>query len=49
MDNARHYQEVKLQQSRLAQIFDSTSDGMLLVAPDGRVETRTGGPATSWP
>ena len=39
MDNARHYEEVKLQQSRLAQIFDSTSDGMLLVAPDGRVET----------
>ena len=39
MDNARHYQEVKLQQSRLAQIFDATSDGMLLVAPDGRVQT----------
>jgi PAS domain S-box-containing protein len=39
MDNARHYQEVKLQQSRLAQIFDATSDGMLLVAPDGWVET----------
>lgn len=39
MDNARHYGEVKLQQSRLAQIFDATSDGMLLVAPDGRVET----------
>lgn len=39
MDNARHYEEVKLQQNRLAQIFDSTSDGMLLVAPDGRVET----------
>jgi signal transduction histidine kinase/ActR/RegA family two-component response regulator len=39
MDNARHYEEVKLQQSRLAQIFDSTSDGMLLVAPDGRIET----------
>ncbi|HKW90590.1 MAG TPA: GAF domain-containing protein [Methylomirabilota bacterium] len=39
MDNARHYEEVRLQQSRLAQIFDSTSDGMLLVAPDGRVET----------
>ena len=39
MDNARHYEEVKLQQSRLAQIFDATSDGMMLVAPDGRVET----------
>ena len=39
MDNARHYEEVRLQQSRLTQIFDSTSDGMLLVAPDGRVET----------
>jgi PAS domain S-box-containing protein len=39
MDNARHYEEVKLQQSRLAQIFDSTSDGMLLVAPGGQVET----------
>jgi PAS domain S-box-containing protein len=39
MDNARHYEEVKLQQSRLAQIFDSTSDGMLLVGPDGRMET----------
>jgi PAS domain S-box-containing protein len=39
MDNARHYEEVKLQQSRLAQIFDSTSDGMVLVGPDGRVET----------
>ena len=39
MDNARHYQEVRLQQTRLAQIFDSTSDGMVLVGPDGRVET----------
>jgi PAS domain S-box-containing protein len=39
MDNARHYEEVRLQQSRLAQIFDSTSDGMLLVGPDGQVET----------
>jgi PAS domain S-box-containing protein len=39
MDNARHYEEVKLQQSRLSQIFDSTSDGMLLVAPNGRVQT----------
>jgi len=39
MDNARHYEEVKLQQSRLAQIFDSTSDGMLLVAAEGRIET----------
>ncbi len=39
MDNARHYQEVRLQQTRLAQIFDSTSDGMLLVGPTGQVET----------
>ncbi len=39
MDNARHYEEVRLQQSRLAQIFDSTSDGMLLMTPDGRVQT----------
>lgn len=39
MDNARHYQEVNLQRSRLAQIFDATSDGMLLVSPDGRVQT----------
>ena len=39
MDNARHYEEVRLQQTRLAQIFDSTSDGMLLVGPDGQVET----------
>ena len=39
MDNARHYEEVRLQQTRLAQIFDSTSDGMLLVGRDGRVET----------
>ena len=39
MDNARHHQAVMLQQNRLSQIFDATSDGMLLVAPDGRVET----------
>jgi PAS domain S-box-containing protein len=39
MDNARHYEEVRLQQSRLSQIFDSTSDGMLLMDPDGRVQT----------
>jgi PAS domain S-box-containing protein len=39
MDNARHHQAVMLQQKRLSQIFDATSDGMLLVAPDGRVET----------
>ncbi len=39
MDNARHYEEVRLQQTRLAQIFDSTSDGILLVGPDGQVET----------
>jgi PAS domain S-box-containing protein len=39
MDNARHHQAVMLQQNRLSQIFDATSDGMLLVSPAGRVET----------
>jgi PAS domain S-box-containing protein len=39
MDNARHYEKVRFEQNRLAQIFDSTSDGMMLVAPNGQVET----------
>jgi PAS domain S-box-containing protein len=38
MDNARHYEEVKLQQSRLAQIFDSTSDGIVLVGRGGEIQ-----------
>ena len=43
MDNARHHQAVMLQQNRLSQIFDATSDGMLLVSPAGRPPI--GGPA----
>jgi PAS domain S-box-containing protein len=39
MDNARHYEDSRAQQQRLTQIFDSTSDGILLVDPDGSVGT----------
>jgi len=38
MDNARHYEEMRTQQTRLAQIFDSTSDGIVLVSRSGRIE-----------
>ena len=38
LNNASLYEEVRLQQGRLAQILDSTSDGMMLVGRDGRIE-----------
>jgi signal transduction histidine kinase/DNA-binding response OmpR family regulator len=38
LNNASLYEEVRLQQTRLAQILDSTSDGMMLVGGDGRIE-----------
>ncbi len=39
MDNAGLYHEARTQQTRLAQILDSTSDGIVLLGTDGRVET----------
>ena len=36
-DNARLYAEARRQQMRLAQIFDSTSDGVVLLDGEGRV------------
>jgi len=38
MDNARHYEEVRTQRIRLTQIFDSTSDGIVLVSRSGGIE-----------
>ncbi len=38
MDNAGLYNEARMQQTRLAQILDSTSDGIVLLGRDGRVE-----------
>jgi two-component system phosphate regulon sensor histidine kinase PhoR len=38
MENARHYAETRTQQTRLAQILESTSDGILVVGRDGRIE-----------
>ena len=37
LENTRLYAEAQRQQARLAQIFDSTSDGVVLVDGDGRV------------
>jgi len=42
MDNARHYEEVRTQQTRLAQIFASTSDAIVLVCRRGRIEAVNG-------
>ena len=42
MDNARHYQEARTQQTRLAQIFASTSDAIVLVSRSGRIEAVNG-------
>ncbi len=36
--NAQIYAEAQTQRVRLAQIFDSTSDGILLVGPDGDIQ-----------
>ena len=38
MDNAGLYLEARTQQTRLGQILDSTSDGIVLLGRDGRVE-----------
>ena len=38
LDNAQLYAETRAQQTRLAQIFESTSDGIMLVNEAGRVE-----------
>jgi PAS domain S-box-containing protein len=38
LDNARLYEETRTQQTRLSQIFDSTSDGFVLVGRQGRIE-----------
>lgn len=37
IDNSRLFEEAQTQRTRLTQIFDSTSDGFLLVGRDGRV------------
>jgi PAS domain S-box-containing protein len=42
LDNARHYEEARTQQTRLAQIFASTSDAFVLVSRSGRVEAVNG-------
>jgi PAS domain S-box-containing protein len=42
LDNARHYEEVRTQQTRLAQIFASTSDAIVLVSRSGRIEAVNG-------
>lgn len=36
-ENARLYREARTQSARLAQIFDATSDGILLLGPEGAV------------
>jgi PAS domain S-box-containing protein len=38
IEHARHYDEAHTQQTRLTQIFDSTSDGIILLGRSGRVE-----------
>jgi signal transduction histidine kinase len=38
LEHARHYEAVRAQQTQLAQILDSTSDGILLVGRDGRIQ-----------
>jgi len=42
LDNARHYAEARTQQTRLAQIFASTSDAIVLVSRSGRIEAVNG-------
>ena len=42
LDNARHYEEARTQQTRLAQIFASTSDAIVLVSRSGRIEAVNG-------
>jgi PAS domain S-box-containing protein len=37
INNARLFDEARSQRARLAQIFESTSDGMMLVRPDGQM------------
>jgi signal transduction histidine kinase len=37
IENARLYREAEAQRTRLAQIFDSTSDGIMLVKPQGQI------------
>ncbi len=39
LENAQVYEEAQTQRVRLAQIFGSTSDGILLVGPDGDIRT----------
>jgi PAS domain S-box-containing protein len=38
LENAELYEETQTQRVRLAQIFDSTSDGILLVSRDGEIQ-----------
>ncbi|OLC33419.1 MAG: hypothetical protein AUH81_14370 [Candidatus Rokubacteria bacterium 13_1_40CM_4_69_5] len=38
LENARLYEEAHAQRKRLTQIFDSTTDGIMFVRPDGRIE-----------
>jgi PAS domain S-box-containing protein len=38
LENAGLYEETQTQRSRLAQIFDSTSDGIVLVSPAGEIQ-----------
>jgi len=42
LDNARHYEEARTQQTRLAQIFASTSDAFVLVSRRGLIEAVNG-------
>jgi signal transduction histidine kinase/DNA-binding response OmpR family regulator/putative methionine-R-sulfoxide reductase with GAF domain len=41
-ENARLYEEAESQRTRLGLIFDSTSDGIVLLAPEGRIEAANG-------
>jgi PAS domain S-box-containing protein len=38
LENARLYEEAHAQRKQLTQIFDSTTDGIMFVRPDGRIE-----------
>jgi PAS domain S-box-containing protein len=38
LENAQLYEEAQAQRTRLGLIFDSTSDGIVLLGPDGRIE-----------
>jgi PAS domain S-box-containing protein len=40
--NARLYEETQAQRTRLAQILDSTADGMVLVTRDGQIQAANG-------